>query len=286
MQRTTFGRARLVALATAVVSLAALGGGCSAGAGAAVVEPEPAALPTCTPDERAQALAAEQARVLELLEDVRVLADESDFEVLKRPRGLAASYTIPSHALTSILGMGFSVANAGRVVPGEPHLLFYRPSPDAIDVGDPWGPDFPYELVGWGYGAVYTPGQVPIFPDDPGLRCLELGDWFLHEAGVHPYDTGRYVMVAPEEEYAGQVAAPPPSLQACGCEGAPHPRLWDIHFWIDGGDVPVVSMLNPGEPIPGWDPEGAFFYPDPRALDGVVGIEDALAGRGPAPTHH
>lgn len=217
----------------------------------------------CTDSERKQALAQEQRRVLESFADVRVLRTEADLTRLSQFRG-DSKYSFPSHAFNSILGMGVAIANVGAPKAGQPHLLLYRPNPDAVSVTDPWGVDLPYELVGWGYGAPYNPQFVPSFGDDPALRCLVPTDWFIHERSVHPNDTWQNIAVPPKEDFPGQVTgggAPRPEECKPQCVGMPHPRLWDIHFWADPSGVPVVSMLNPGPPIPGFDPGKAFFHP-------------------------
>lgn len=270
MADTTRRRARWVGLAATMISVIALSmpGEAVALSGDGTTDGGS----RCTPLERQKSLILEQRRVLAFLADIRVLRDDADIARLPVPRG-GASYGFLSHAFTSIAGMGFSVVNVTRPRPGEPALLLYRANPDATDLTDPWGADFPYELVGWGYASPYAPGVLPDFSADPGLRCLGPKDWFVHERGVHPFDTWQNIPVAPQEAFKGQVAGgPPPTPEECGCAGVPHPRLWDIHFWIGASGVPTISMLNPGEPLPGFDPVigVGFFYPHPWSLAGPL----------------
>ncbi|MDF3146532.1 MULTISPECIES: hypothetical protein [unclassified Streptomyces] len=44
--------------------------------------------------------------------------------------------------------------------------------------------------------------------------------------------------------------------------GSRHSRMRDVHFWLGSGGVPTLSILKPGRPIRGWDPQigSGFFY--------------------------
>lgn len=220
----------------------------------------------CSAAERRSSLALEQRRVLKLVKDFRVLRNQADLDRLAQPRE-GVQFFVLSHRFNSIRGMGFTIVNGGQVTgPGKPAMLLYKPSHKAKNVTDPDGPDFPYELVGWGYAGPYTPGQPPAFPDDPGLRCVRPTDWFVHERSVHPADTWQNIPVPPVEDYPGQdPGSLPPLPDECDppCVGEPHPRIWDLHVWFGANGVPTLSMLNPGKPIPGFDPEVGvgFFYP-------------------------
>ncbi|WP_213003842.1 hypothetical protein [Winogradskya consettensis] len=229
----------------------------------------------CTPAERRRTLAAEQRRVLTFFKDFLVLRNEADVARLAEPRD-GVQFFVLSHAYNSIRGMGLSIINGGEVSgPGKPAMLLYRPSRGAADVTDPDGPDFPYTLAGWGYAGLYAPGQPPSFAGDPGLRCLTKQDWLVHERSVHPSDTWQNIPVPPEEQWHGQaLGAVPPTPDECDtpCVGVGHPRLWDLHLFIGNSGVPAVSMLNPGKPIPGFDPGVGvgFFYPQRYPSTGAV----------------
>lgn len=225
---------------------------------------------SCTPKQTRHALALEQRRVLKLVGEFWILRDQDDLERLAVPDPeTGAEYSALAHMFASMGGNGFTVVNIagglGSLTPGQPTLLNYRPSRHADDVTDPFGPDFPYVLAGWAYGSPYVPGQPPAFTGDPGLRCLRKAQWFVHERGVHPADTWQFIPVPPEEDFHGQVAGDvPPTAEECQCEvGIPHIRFWDIHLWL-GSWTPTVSMLNPGRPIPGFDPLPGvgFFFPE------------------------
>ncbi|MGI5186128.1 hypothetical protein ACQEVZ_58760 [Dactylosporangium sp. CA-152071] len=219
----------------------------------------------CTYIDRHRALALEQRRVLSFMKDFLVLRNEADVERLAQPRD-GVQYFVFSHAYNSIRGMGLSIINGGEYSgPGKPAMLLYRPSGKAKNVTDPDGPDFPYTLVGWGYAGLYMPGQPPSYADDPGLRCLTKQDWLVHERSVHPADTWANIPVPPQEAWHGAATGEiPPSADDCACPvGMTHPRLWDLHIFAGPLGVPTVSMLNPGRPMPGFDPQVGlgFFYP-------------------------
>jgi hypothetical protein len=223
---------------------------------------------TCTTAERNQTLAYEQKRVLSLVGKFRVLRNPEDVAELALPTMQGGIYEMLPHMYDSMKGMGFTIVDIGgdgKLRPGIPTFLLYRPNPADKDVTNPAKPDFPYTLVGWGYSVSYTPGTTPSFGDDPGLRCIEPSQWVVHERGVHPADTWEYIPVPPQESYHGQSAGQTlPTSAQCHCPvGMPHPRLWDLHIFLTGKSVPQVSLLNPGRPIPGFNPEVGigFFYP-------------------------
>lgn len=225
---------------------------------------------SCGYVERLRALAAEQRRVLDLVGDLRVLRNQADVDRLAVPNPETGTvYSLLPHMYDSMKGSGFTVVNVGMGGPGKPILLLYRPNRTAANVLDPFGADFPYTLVGWGYVSPYVPGQPPVFADDAGLRCLVYKDWLVHERSVHPSDTWQNIVVPPAEQFHGQAAGEtPPTAEECNCPVAlNHGRFWDVHLWLTGTPVPSVSMLNPGKPIPGFDPVPGvgFFYPERHA---------------------
>jgi hypothetical protein len=222
----------------------------------------------CTKLERMVSLAVEQRRVLKLVGEFRVLRNQNDLERLSQPNPKTGTqFAFLSHMFASMKGNGIAIVNIGEHGPGKPAFITYRPNPKAKDVLDPFGPDFPYTLAGWGYVAPYQPGQPPSWPDDPGLRCLAGSDWFVHERSAHPADTWQNIPVPPEEEFLGQVpGSEPPTAEECQCEVAiSHGRFWDIHFWLRGASpFPSISIFNHGRPIPGFDPVLGlgFFHPE------------------------
>ncbi|MGW0734384.1 hypothetical protein [Streptomyces sp. NPDC002851] len=238
----------------------------------------------CTGRERRDALRAEQADVLAFVGEHRTLRNEADLAALGVP-DLAnqKAYNLLDHQFASARGIGVSVVDSlgtQTVTPGQPDLLFYAPRPGTTDAEaiDPFGPDFPYRLVGWGYTPLsYTPGDPPGVPPegDEGLdsRCIAGDEWFVHERSIHPFDTWQNIAVPPaDDEPKGSNPGQELPIRPDECDppcppGVQHGRLWDIHFWLDERDgIPAVSILNPHEDIPGWDPEVgvSFFFPEAR----------------------
>jgi uncharacterized repeat protein (TIGR01451 family) len=107
------------------------------------------------------------------------------------------------------------------------------------------------------------------------------------------------VPVLPDEEEHGTAPGADPPIEAAGPGDLPHERVWDLHVWCrpaSGGQcstepVPTISMLNPGDAIPGIDPHvGAsppaswpltptdelpwFYYPQ-RAADLSASVIDS-----------
>lgn len=220
---------------------------------------------TCNILESWQARAVEQHRVLNLLKDFRVLRSQADLDRLATYNPQTGDYYfLLPHMFASMKGIGLTIVNAGAGGPGHPSLLFYKPTAKkSTNLTDAYGADYPYTLIGWGYVSPYTPGKVPNFSGDPGLRCLKTTDWLIHERSVHPSDTWLNIAVPPAEDYKGQVAgATPPTAEECSCPvGLNHGRFWDVHMWIGPFGVPSVSMSNPGRAIGGFDPGIGFFYP-------------------------
>jgi hypothetical protein len=230
-----------------------------------------AAPAACTQAQTVAALKYEQARILQELGPLRVIQNEEELAELAFPNAVTGiSYSILTHMFNSLGGMGFTVASlqglsGGKPVAGEPTLLLYLPNPKDGSPTDASKPDFPYTLVGWGYTAPYTPGQVPTFGDDPGLKCIKPSQWLIHERGVHPGNTWQYIALPPKESWHGESAGSTvPTAAECRCiVGFAHPRAWDLHIFLGANGIPSVSMFDPFQKIPGFYTGGgiAFFYP-------------------------
>lgn len=226
----------------------------------------------CTAQQRHAALAEEQRLVLQQVGSLSTLRNPADVVALAQ-RG----WSILSHQWVSFRGVGVAVARtdaAGLLVPGlPPHshhvitapraglpaLLLYKPNPTAADATDPYGPDFPYKLVGWAYAAPYDYNRHATMAG----RCYTRSDWPVHERGIHDFKTWGFVPMPPPEQFHGQARGNEPFVPIP--PGLPHPRVWSLHVWLnrDTG-VPSLSILNPHDSIPGIDPQVdiAFFYPD------------------------
>ncbi|WP_026413607.1 hypothetical protein [Actinomadura oligospora] len=222
---------------------------------------------SCSPIERYTTLAVEQRRVLKLMKGYTVLRNQADVDRLaqKNP-ATGTQFAALSHMYNSMKGVGMTVVNIGMQGAGMPTLLFYRPDPKATNVTQPYVPNFPYRLAGWGYVWPYTPGKAPSYPGEAGLRCIKPSDWFVHERSVHPSDTWQNITLPPAEDWKGQAAGQdPPTAAECGCAfGEGHGRFWDLHIFLNHmSPFPKVSMYNPGKPIPGFDAVTGkgFFYP-------------------------
>ena len=142
-------------------------------------------------------LRQEQAAVLARLGSFRVLRNAGDLRALgAAPR----NYVLLLHWFTSFRGIGLTIFDPFDTPrAGVPNLLFYAPSANAKDTMDPQGPDFPYTLVGWGYGIPYDPGRLPSV-----IPCMGLKDWMIHERGVHPLASGGMRVMPPTETYYGE----------------------------------------------------------------------------------
>lgn len=224
----------------------------------------------CASEARAQELGRAQDDVIDLLRpapgvDLTTLHDEADLAELA-----ALGYDFYPHQQTSVRGMGWPVLDTtGATAPGRPSLLLYGPSGHSVTAPRD-GFDFPYRLAGWAYLFGYDPDERPRV-----LSCLGDEDWFVHERGIHTFDDGDFDPVRPRSDDPRGTAAgddvpcatDPVSGVFCtdrqpGDFG--HPRSWDTHLWLDGDDVPTVSMTNPGHKLAGIDAQigHAFFFPE------------------------
>jgi quercetin dioxygenase-like cupin family protein len=231
------------------------------------VAPPSAGPSDCTPAERRAVLEEEQATVLRRLEGFRELRSPADLRALGAP---PRNYLFLAHQFTSFRGIGLTIINPfGTARAGVPNLLFYAPRKGA-DATDPRGPDFPYTLVGWGYGVPYQPGRLPAV-----LACIGLEDWHIHERGVHPISTGGMTVMPPAETHYG--ASPGSFLDAPAMEpvvGFPHGRSWTIHLWLEDNGTPSSAILDPHDPPAGIDPGigSSFYFPESPPADTVSGV--------------
>jgi hypothetical protein len=258
----------------------------------------------CGPAQLAQSLREDQAAVLAVLGHLTTLDSALDLAEL-----IAKGWALPPHQFTSFKGVGWGLYNpiaspAASPLPlptakaGMPPFLFFEPT--GTNVSDPRdGPDFPYHLRGWAYIANYDWQHQPEPPLVP--RCIPRSQWFVHERGIHPLDTGGFLAAPPEESVHGTAAGPFGSDPApLPVPGIPHTRSWDLHVWLDGDDVPTLSILAPSpfittgqdiltgvSPPPNW-PNGqfpAFYYPPPLPAAGApTTLPNVQANRASAPT--
>ncbi|HEX6993341.1 MAG TPA: hypothetical protein VF339_04265 [Gammaproteobacteria bacterium] len=207
--------------------------------------PREAAQAPCTPEQREAALEAIQARVLAAA-PTRL---ESLSEAIE-PGGPLEGWRL-AHGHVVLEGAGAVPLDNLDAAPPLPPLLLYVPSPATTP--DDWldfdGDDGPYTLVGWAFFAPYGP-ELPRM-----LECIEPDEWFVHEAGWHTRDGGmRLTPDTPSEQ-------PPPPADVDVLFW--HPRVWDIHFWIEEDGPPAVSFDNPNARPGGLElPKGAFYRID------------------------
>jgi len=199
---------------------------------------------------------------------------------------VAMGYPILPHRRSSIDGNGFTLSNLpirmGQGLVNEaidldlfrdapqlnrPDLLFYAPRPRAAgetladymdDISAPDTTNNPYTFIGVAYTQLYDPDERPI------MGCIPSDAWFVHEAGYH-LQTGQMFPTPPAEgPIAGSanMLTRPPGARP-GQRMLWHPRLWDLHVWIDpAGGPPVMSIYRPGG-VPGLAlPPVVFFRPE------------------------
>ena len=201
-----------------------------------------AARAPCTPEQREAVLEAMQARVLEAA-PARV---ESLSEAVE-PGGALDGWRL-AHGHVVLEGAGAVPLDNLDAAPPLPPLLLYAPSPATTP--DDWldfdGDDGPYTLVGWAFFAPHGPEPPRM------LECIEPDEWFVHEAGWHTRDGG--MRLTPDTPY--EQPPPPAGVDVLFW----HPRVWDIHFWIEEDGPPAVSFDNPNARPGGLAlPEGAFY---------------------------
>jgi hypothetical protein len=227
-------------------------------------------------------------------EEVQLITDQaslvSQFGTLDLPSGPAGYAPVPTHGFVSLTNTGIAYARLGGAysylieqageiggltapadpVLGQPDLLFYAPraqdpdesSAEYLTAITDQLPDPPYSLAGWAYGRVYD--GIPGPPARrPSLGCIPSDAWFIHEAGYHLPD-GNMALTPPNEDVPGAVpvgvnAFPVPPTDA----GVWHPRIWDLHLWVNDTNTPDVAIFSP-TPIAGLSglPAGIFFQPE------------------------
>lgn len=225
----------------------------------------------CTAKDRADQLEQAQSDILGMLRpapgvELTTLQSEADLAALA-----ALGYSFYPHQQVSVRGMGWPVFDTASETPaaGRPSLLLYAPSGEKV-IAPRDGFDFPYRLAGWAYLFRYVPGERPRV-----LSCLGETGWFVHERGIHTFGDGDFDPIRPDNdeprgtaEGADVPCATDPFSGVFCTDRQPgdfgHPRSWDTHVWLDGDDVPTVSMTNPGHKIPGVDAQvgKAFFFPE------------------------
>jgi hypothetical protein len=205
---------------------------------------------SCTLQQRREALSGDQHAILAKLGSLVTLRNNADVGQLAK-----IGYAALVHGQTSLKGMGLTVmGDMMHQAAHRPAALFYRPRPGAPN-GPRDGLDFPYHLAGWAYPLPYDWHHSPTL-----LPCVNRADWFIHERGLHLYDTGGFLPVPPKEVVYGTAAgADAPKVKPPNFS---HPRAWDIHVWLTKSGIPTIGITNPGKPIPGLAvPPGSFFYP-------------------------
>jgi len=214
---------------------------------------------------------------------------------------LLGSYPAPTHNMVSVRDIGFTLGRVDLVLMrstvrmGPPSLLFFRPRDRRIAVpgvrttvpvesqrqylanlADPF-PDPPYRLIGWAYSEPQRDARRR-----PRLGCVPSKHWFLHEAGYHLANGGFEPTppVPPEQTPGGRrIFRPADTPLAVVQPGGPpyfsfprpapepwHPRIWDLHMWLDprpectaGGCLPVLQISSPAA-FAGIDfPANTFF---------------------------
>lgn len=197
----------------------------------------------CTPDQRREALRADQARVLASVPD-RL----TSLEKALQPGGHLAGWRL-SHGYVVLATAGAVALDNINAPHPVPQVLLYAPSPASKpgELLDFEGPDNPYHLAGWAYIAPYTPGSTP-----PSRRCIAPSEWFVHEAGWHLKDGGMQLTPGAQTE--------PPRPRDLDLHMW-HPQIWDIHVWRGDAGVPTVSFVNPNASSDGLPlPDLAFYY--------------------------
>ena len=192
-------------------------------------------------------------------------------------------YTVPTHLMVSLRNMGFTMAktevatSANTVRFGPPDLAMYAPRPMArvnetrreyVRRLRDGVPDGPYRLAGWAYAQTQRDVRRR-----PSLRCVPSKHWFVHEAGFH-LNNGGFLPTPPGREgVRGEtrvvVMADTANAIALGITPSRpvwHPRIWDLHMWIDRGpecrdlSCPTVIQIASPSFIDGLPTPGNTFF--------------------------
>jgi len=200
-------------------------------------------------------LEADQALILS-----KVPLHVANIEQALAPGGALQDYTL-AHLFAEQLGNGTTLSLKDQSQFGRPDfVLQYAGSPQAVSVAiHPLIPKNPYTLVGWAYLVEYDPSHPePPAQTQPGFaKCIPKQDWLIHEAGFHLFDGGF--------QPTPGVAPPGPALPPTAFLW--HPRLWDLHVWVNLCGSPRVGYLDQlpdGRLVSGAGhsaPTGSYFYP-------------------------
>ncbi|MFE3194769.1 hypothetical protein ACFXHA_37595 [Nocardia sp. NPDC059240] len=215
----------------------------------------------CEGAEREASLMQDQQRLLARLGHLTRLNDWGDVAALA-----AVGWMLPTHLHVNFENTGLAIARPEALLEkearsGNPGMAVYRSvSQDSLAAQiNPYQANFPYELIGWAHGIMYTPGVYPTSPD----LCISKSDWFVHEQGAHTFPDFGFVAEPPREDYLGQSAGdlfPLPTKAF----GPTHGRFWDVHLWLDPqGGPPATGIERPFDYIPGAPmPHDSFFFPE------------------------
>ena len=192
-------------------------------------------------------------------------------------------YPAPPHLMVSLRNMGFKMvkrevaigANSVRFGPSD--LAIYVPRQQRpvnelrrqylLQLMD-FIPDGHYRLAGWAYAETQRGVRRR-----PSFRCVPPKHWFLHQAGFHLDNGGFLPTPPPQDTVCGEnrVVLMTDTVNA-GALGTStrqlvwHPRIWDLHMWIDRGpgcrdlDCPTLIQIEGPNPIPGLPTSRSTFF--------------------------
>jgi hypothetical protein len=195
----------------------------------------------CTREQRDETLRGWQSHVLDIAPRQIASLDRAIAQ-----GGPLAGWRL-SHGYAVVAGSGGVAIDNITAREPTPQVLLYAPAASSAqsDWADFDRPDGPYRLTGWAYLAPFGKDLNP-----PAKRCIAASEWFVHEAGWHLMDGG--MLLTPG------ATAEPSRPDAGGYFW--HPRVWDLHVWLDEDGVPSISYANPSGHEGGVVlPEGAFL---------------------------
>jgi len=168
----------------------------------------------------------------------------------KRPGQIAIPF-VPTHGYRNFIGQGTAFASPNflklvKAIPltsSEPSLLLYTAEPNttADQASEAIHADPPYTLAGFAFATFFSP-QGP-----PHLGCMPYEAWFVHEAGFHNGNGSFTSQIVSETTPGTANPLHPDHIPNVGFGSAPpwHPRLWDVHLWINRiTGIPDVSVCN------------------------------------------